>query len=132
MKTYKECDISVSILGTEYMVRIREDANEKRFAQLNCSGFCDPSTKELFVTNYIGFKGQISVKDIRNTIRHAIKHEIIHAFLYESGLGDDWEHKELGHDETTVDWIARQLEKINDTVQTVFEKILPYLTEIDG
>lgn len=130
MKTYNECDIPVNVLGTEYMLRIREDSKEKRFEQMNCAGFCDQSTKELVVTNYVKFRGQISVKDIQATIRHSIRHELVHAFLYESGLGEDWEHKELGQEETTVDWIARQLEKMNEAAQSIFAKLDNYEVEI--
>ena len=40
--------------------------------------------------------------------------EIIHAFMFESGLGYSWQHaEEFGHDETTVDWFARQFAKIH-------------------
>ena len=40
--------------------------------------------------------------------------EIIHAFMFESGLGSSWQHaEEFGHDETTVDWFARQFTKIH-------------------
>lgn len=33
--------------------------------------------------------------------------------MFESGLGASWQHaEEFGHDETTVDWFARQFVKI--------------------
>lgn len=41
-----------------------------------------------------------------------VRHEIIHAFLFESGLGFNYEHKPFGHDETMVDWLAIQWPKI--------------------
>lgn len=42
-----------------------------------------------------------------------MRHEIIHAFLYESGLAENFEHaNEFGQDETMVDWIAMQFPKI--------------------
>lgn len=41
-----------------------------------------------------------------------LRHEIIHAFLLESGLGYNIEHKEYGHEETMIDWLAIQSPKI--------------------
>lgn len=41
-----------------------------------------------------------------------LRHEIIHAFLFESGLGWNFEHHMWGHDETMIDWFAIQYPKI--------------------
>lgn len=41
-----------------------------------------------------------------------LRHEIIHAFLFESGLGFNLEHRESGHEETLIDWLAIQFPKI--------------------
>lgn len=45
-------------------------------------------------------------------VKRIIRHEIIHAFMFESGLGFNFEHKPYGHDETTIDWFAIQYPKI--------------------
>ena len=107
MKTYKTSDISVNILGTEYTLHI-----------------C-PDTKELFVSNFTDnlINREISVSNPRYIIQNAIRHEMVHAFLFESGLGSDWEHKTFGHEETTVDWIAKQLEKMHEAYQSVLPKL---------
>ena len=47
----------------------------------------------------------------RERYRQVIRHEIIHAMLHESGLN------EYAHDETLVDWIALQFDKINKIVE---------------
>lgn len=45
--------------------------------------------------------------------KSSLRHEIIHAFLNESGLKDNFEHaNQMGHEETMVDWIAIQFPKI--------------------
>ena len=45
--------------------------------------------------------------------KSCLRHEIIHAFLNESGLKDNFEHvNRMGHEETMVDWIAVQFPKI--------------------
>ena len=49
-----------------------------------------------------------------------IRHEIIHAFLVESGLDNNWKHaEEYGHDETMIDWMAMQHTKL----QKAFEEV---------
>lgn len=129
MKTYSTCDISVCILGAVYTLHIWPETADPRFEELNCSGFCDQTTRELFVSNLVSSNKKPTVADVRYTIRHAIKHEMVHAFMFESGLGEDWVHAECGQEETTVDWIARQLEKIHDTYETVIEQIKKYEIE---
>lgn len=48
-----------------------------------------------------------------NYFKSCVRHEIIHAFLNESGLKDNFEHAHrMGHEETMVDWIALQFPKI--------------------
>ncbi len=45
-------------------------------------------------------------------VKRIIRHEIIHAFMFESGLGFNFEHKPFGQDETMIDWFAMQYPKI--------------------
>lgn len=131
MKTYKECEFPINILGTPYRLIICPDDRDHRFKDLNCGGFCDYSVKKLMVSNYTGeSEKNDAVEDVRYIIQKAILHEMVHAYLYESGLGEDWEHKAFGHEETTVDWIARQLIKMNITSNYIFEKLPEYETEV--
>lgn len=44
-----------------------------------------------------------------------IRHEVIHAFFAESGL------IEYGNDEVLVDWMAKQLPKIQETVEKIIK-----------
>jgi hypothetical protein len=131
MKTYKECSVGVSILGTEYILHICPSSKDKRFEELNCAGFCDESTHELFVSNLTDPKEKVSVSDSMYCIRVAIRHEMVHAFLYESGLGSDWEHKEFGHEETTVDWIARKLPAMYEAYLKIISQIESYEIDLD-
>lgn len=48
-----------------------------------------------------------------------MRHEIIHAFLFESGLSENFTHPEYGHDETYVDWIASQFPKMCEVFKEV-------------
>jgi hypothetical protein len=53
-------------------------------------------------------------------MKKQLRHEIIHAFLYESGLGPNFEHyKQFGHEETIVDWFAIQYPKIEEAFKSV-------------
>lgn len=56
-------------------------------------------------------------------VKRIIRHEIIHAFMFESGLGFNFEHKPFGQDETMIDWFAIQYPKI---------KIVFRLLDIEG
>lgn len=42
-----------------------------------------------------------------------------HAFLFESGLSENFTHPEYGHDETYVDWIASQFPKMCEVFKEV-------------
>lgn len=45
-------------------------------------------------------------------IDKVLRHEIIHAFLFESGLQENYHNEKWGHDEIMIDWFAIQFPKI--------------------
>lgn len=93
----------VSVLGVEYEIHYKELAGE------NADGYCDPTSKIITIRS----DNSNEVQDFEELQKVTLRHEIIHAFLFESGLGFSWQHAdEFGHDETTVDWFARQFAKI--------------------
>lgn len=58
--------------------------------------------------------GECSLHDIEAYIKKVLRHEIVHAFLFESGLGENM-HCLINsgwHDEQIVDWFAYQGPKI--------------------
>lgn len=96
-------DFKVNILGTDYEVKYLELKDE------GIDGDCDSTTHIIRVrtdnTNNLG-----NMKELQKV---TLRHELIHAFLFESGLGCSWQHPEqFGHDETTIDWFARMSPKI--------------------
>ena len=114
----------IEILGETWEVRIQEETDERRLAE--CSGFTDWTERVIVV--YDGRK----IGNLGNPERFMIKvlrHEIIHAFLYECGLGDDWEHVDRGHDETMVDWIAHQLPKMSAVCKSAECRMMAILEE---
>ena len=100
-------EFDVEILGSTWKVLLRKESEEKRFA--DCSGFTDWTNRTIYVLD------RMDDSNLSAPVAYLMKvlrHEIVHAFLFESGLGDDWTHAEYGHEETVVDWIAYQIHKI--------------------
>lgn len=98
--------MTVNILGTKY--RIIETTPEKDAELFNCDGYCDKSTKTIVITLPTP---DANLGDFAWYRRKILRHEIIHAFLFESGLHENFMHQ-MGHDETYVDWIAAQFPKL--------------------
>lgn len=95
--------MKVNILGTEYKIKY------KKLGNAGFDGECDFTEKKIIIRND-NFNG---VGNFEYLQKKALKHEVIHAFMSESGLQNNWQHcEQFGHDETTIDWIAIQFEKI--------------------
>ncbi len=102
---------TVNILGTEWTIRF---GNEIDFPSLNgIDGYADSSTKEIVVDDMKKSEGEVGAKgNLKAYQKECLRHEIIHAFMEESGLASNFEHKPIGIEETTVDWFAIQSPKI--------------------
>ena len=86
----------VKILGEEWKIY------SKRLP--NADGQCFPGIREIWISNSISNKA--------TSINRVIRHEVIHAFMFESGLGYNFVWDRDGVDETIVDWYAIQYPKI--------------------
>lgn len=104
--------MTVDILGTKYSIFYRSISEDKLLRE--CDGYCDKTTKKIVITTE-----NIDLEDFDNYQKKCLRHEIIHAFMFESGLGCNWEHKPIGQEETTVDWFAIQFPKL----LTAFQKV---------
>ena len=99
----------VNILGTTWTIETKnreEDENLKT----SYDGYCDKTTRCIVVVNKDKDSnlGNFDVYQKKN-----IRHEIVHAFMFESGLAENYEHpNQFGQEETMVDWIAIQGPKI--------------------
>lgn len=104
-------DCKVNILGTEWTIKF---GSEEDFPSLNgIDGYADSSTKEIVVDNMEKSKGQVGAKgDLDAYQKECLRHELVHAFMAESGLEHNFEHKPIGIEETMVDWIAIQSPKM--------------------
>ena len=105
----------ISVLNTSYSVCI---ANEEECPRLKeFDGFCDTSTKEIYVTDYSRRSDELaSVRcgNIRAVIERVLLHEIIHAFLFESGMdaNSNPSPEAWATNEEMVDWFSLQFFKI--------------------
>lgn len=99
--------MKINILGTEYT--ILEQSAEENEKLTECDGYCDKTSKTIVVTTK---DEKCDLDDFPIYQKKVKRHEIIHAFLFESGLHENWKHDTYGHDETYVDWIAVQFPKL--------------------
>lgn len=104
-------DCKVNILGTEWSIKF---GNESEYPSLDgIDGYADSSTKEIVVYDMKKAAGQPGAKgNLQGYQKSCVRHEIIHAFMEESGLANNFEHKPIGIDDTMVDWFAIQSPKI--------------------
>lgn len=100
--------MKVNILGTEWTINFRTQKEDNILN--NADGYCDRTTREIVVLSNADLDSTLA--DFEVYQKKVMRHEIIHAFMYESGLGECWEHSRMGQDEQTVDWIAVQFPKI--------------------
>lgn len=98
--------MQINILGTVYTIEKLSAAEDNMLTE--CAGYCDKTSHRIVV---ITKDENCNLDNFDVYQRKVIRHEIIHAFLFESGLHEDWTH-ENGHDETYVDWIAAQWPKL--------------------
>lgn len=107
-------DKKVNILGAMWTVSIRSSEDDPMLETKD--GYCDNTVRLIVVSEK---EKTCDLKNFSNYQMGVMRHEIIHAYLFESGLGGNFQHPQLGHDETYVDWIARQFKKILATFQEI-------------
>lgn len=106
--------MKVKILGTTYTIK---ELTKSQDAFLNsCDGYCDKTSKTIVV---LKSDTESNLDDFEAYKKKVTRHEIIHAFLFESGLHENFKHEGWGHDETTIDWIAVQFPKMLE----IFKKV---------
>ena len=99
----------VYILGTKYNIKLISEADDPMLKTLE--GYTDPTVHKIVVK--LIEKQSDSVQNLADHAKNIMRHELIHAFLFESGLGacaneiDCW-----AKNEEMVDWFAYQSPKI--------------------
>ena len=99
---------TVNVLGTDYSVIFANEQEEPRLCGID--GFCDDSTKEIYVDDMSkAAKSPDSKKDLESYRNKVVRHELTHAMLSESGLQSE---SAWAINEEMVDWIAIQGQKL--------------------
>lgn len=75
--------MKVKILGTSYSISYKSPTEDPLLKE--CDGYCDESSKKIVVTTQNG-----NLDDFKKYQKKCLRHEIIHAFLFESGLAENW------------------------------------------
>ena len=99
---------AVNILGSEWTITFRGEDDDPKL--MDRDGYCDESVREIVVESFEKeMHDAQACADMRKIQRNTIRHELVHAFLFESGLGacSEW-----AQNEEMVDWIARQFSKL--------------------
>ena len=99
--------MKINILGSEYTILEQSAEENKKLTE--CDGYCDKTSKTIVVTTK---SEDCELENFPIYQKKVKRHEIIHAFLFESGLHENWKHDTYGHDESYVDWIAAQFPKL--------------------
>ena len=99
--------MKLSILGSEWTIEYR-NADADPILDVR-GGYTDPSAALIVMANK---RKDDDVRDFKEIQKRCLRHEIVHAFLFESGLGPNFEHSQYGHEETMIDWIAIQFPKM--------------------
>lgn len=102
---------TVDILGTQWKIKVRKQ-NEDKILQ-TVEGYADRTTREIVICDA---SDDTDYGDYAAFQRKVLRHEIIHAFLFESGLGEcaHYERQDADHPEMLVDWMAMQFVKISN------------------
>lgn len=102
----------ISVLGTKYLIKYATSEEYHELKEMD--GFTDTSTNTIVVDNMQTIEGEVGSKaDLERYRNQVVRHEIIHAFLHESGLGNNTlSFSNWAVNEEMVDWFALQSPKI--------------------
>ena len=96
----------VSILGTIWTIEERAYKDDPDLKE--CDGYCEQDIKLIVV------QSDPDSSNVEKYKKQLLRHEIIHAFLFESGLGFNLNTVDNCHDEQMIDWFAIQYPKIKE------------------
>ena len=99
--------MTINVLGTEYTIEFKTSAEDECLFEFD--GYCDKTSKRIVVSQKDDKCNLDCFDEYQNKV---LRHEIVHAFMFESGLAENWEHKNIGQEETVIDWFAIQGLKI--------------------
>ena len=98
----------VHILGETWTIIPKSKDHDEYLKE--CDGYADKTTRTIVIPD--GPPQDNELGDWKIYLKKIKRHEILHAFLFESGLHENFTHPQFGHDETYLDWFAAQFPKI--------------------
>lgn len=108
---------SIRVLGTKYTIETHQVSEDLLLKEKDLYGYCDEHNKLIVVADFSDgkyYNNKFTDYEREYLTAETLRHEIIHAFLYESGLGtcsskfeDAWVTNE-----EMIDWFAVQFPKI--------------------
>ena len=101
----------IDVLGTHYHVSVLPEGECTLLKE--CDGYCDKTTKEIVVSSCPDSNLGHPLAYIQKNLRH----EIVHAFMFESGLGENIMHQDFGQEEQMIDWVAWQFWKMANVIK---------------
>lgn len=104
--------MKIDILGNKYTIKHAEKEAVKDFRDEIADAFCDCTSREIVIRN---IKDDEDIGNKQNYINRLLRHEVIHAYMFECGLGAEIPHPQTGHDEAMIDWFARMAPRIMQT-----------------
>ncbi len=107
----------INILGAEWEIT-KEDFNNDELKGKDRDGYCYNTARKIVVADFNTNEDWKNEDDKckEEATRQILRHEIIHAYLYESGLGANTNTSECwAENEEMVDWMAIQFPKIYKT-----------------
>ena len=111
-------DMDIEILGEPWMITIVPESDDPNLK--DCDGYTDKTSHCIVVSD---MPDDCNLSTPLNYVQKVIRHEVIHAFMFESGLAENWEHKDMGQEEMTVDWIAIQFPKIQKVLEQIYAEL---------
>ncbi|MDO5329032.1 MAG: hypothetical protein Q4E88_02875 [Coriobacteriia bacterium] len=91
-------EITTEIMGKTWTI-IETEETDKDYAL----GQTFETARKIIIYNY----EPADILNPRKLYNQVMRHELLHAYMFECGLGDDLRYNDHGHDETTIDWMAR-------------------------
>lgn len=102
---------SVNILGNKWTIIFTTVDKEPRLK--DADGFCDRTVKKIVIDEMKREGSDFTIEDITSYKNKVIRHEIVHAFLFESGLGEcSYSPVAWALNEEMIDWIASMTPKM--------------------
>lgn len=100
-------------MGTEYTV----DKNNRELLETNSDGECRSYSRKISVRPLeCMLEDAEKIEEKKKRYEEVLRHEVVHAYFTESGID------EYSQNEQLVDWIARQMPKINKTMEEILDE----------